>query len=219
MWEKANTDDCRWLGETSLRTETFKLYNRCIVPLCLPLFWQIQRKNVCWSIRRLYLRKRCRGNSIAPPETLCFDSSQSAVERTPVVYVFVAVSRIEIQASRGSPGWPVELPWASAKNGGERSIRGISSDQISSLIYTGNTEHGNPPGGQDWSLMWKCGDKVWFRRTHARHLGYSNENKMRKNKICTFQHERSGHSLMSKRQTEAARYLWTKIKMKNGWVL
>lgn len=182
MWEKANTDDYRWPGETSLLTETFKL-NSCIVPQCLLLFWQLQKENVCWSIRRLYLRKLSRGNSFAPPETLCFDSSQSAGERTAVVYVFVAVSRIEIQASRGSPGWPVGHPWASAKNGREKSIRGISSDQISSLIYTGNTEHGNPPGGQDWSLVWKSADKVWFKWKHVRHFGFHTENKIRKKSL------------------------------------
>lgn len=35
----------------------------------------------------------------APPESLCFDSSPSAGEKTAAVYVFVAISRIEIQAS------------------------------------------------------------------------------------------------------------------------
>lgn len=52
------------------------------------------------------------------------------------------------------------------KEWGEKSIRGISSDQISSLIYTGNTEHGNPAGGPSQSLLWKSADKVWFRRKH-----------------------------------------------------
>lgn len=35
----------------------------------------------------------------APPESLCFDSSPSAGEKTAAVCVFVAISRIEIQAS------------------------------------------------------------------------------------------------------------------------
>lgn len=160
----------RWLQMTGRNQSPGRHFsvNSWIVPLCLDLFWELSKKNVCWSIRRIYLRKMSRGNSIASPETLCFDSSQSAGGRTAVVYVFVAVSRIEIQASRGSPGWPVGHPWASAKNGGEKSIRGISSDQISSLIYTGNTEHGNPPGGQDWSLVWKSADKVWFQRKRVK---------------------------------------------------
>ncbi len=34
------------------------------------------------------------------------------------------------------------------KERGERSIRGIRSAQLGSLICTGNTEHGNPPGSQ-----------------------------------------------------------------------
>lgn len=60
----------------------------------------------------------------APPESLCFDSSPSAGEKTAVVYVFVAISRIEIQASWGSTGWLTGWLWATAKNGVRRASEG-----------------------------------------------------------------------------------------------
>lgn len=84
-------------------------------------------KQVISLIKRLFY---CNSDS---SESLCFNRSPAAVEKTAVVYVFVAISRIEIQASWDSPGWSISLPWVSAKNGEERSIRGISSAQLTDL--------------------------------------------------------------------------------------
>lgn len=74
------------------------------------------------------------GNSftgtVPPRESLCFDSSPSVLEKAAVVYVFVANSRIEMQASGGSPGWSVSRLWVSAKNGERGASEG--SAQLSS---------------------------------------------------------------------------------------
>lgn len=48
--------------------------------------------------------------------SLCFDSSPSVGEKTAVVHVFVAISRIEMQAPRGLTG-VVNLPeWGGAEH-------------------------------------------------------------------------------------------------------
>lgn len=82
----------------------------------------------------LWLIRNCYIVTVAPPESLCFDSSPSAGEKTAVVYVFVAISRIEIQASWGSTGWPVGWLWAPAKNGERGASEG--SAQIRSAHWS-----------------------------------------------------------------------------------
>lgn len=76
------------------------------------------------------------GNSfiVAPREILCFDSSPSVGEKTAVVNVFVAISRIEIQASWSSPGWSISRLWVSAKNGKRGASEG--SAQLSSAHWS-----------------------------------------------------------------------------------
>lgn len=78
------------------------------------------------------------GNSftgtVPPRESLCFDSSPSVPEKAAVVYVFVANSRIEMQASGGSPGWSISRLWVSAKNGERGASEG--SAQLSSAHWS-----------------------------------------------------------------------------------
>ena len=86
--------------------------------------------------------------TVASSEGLCFDSSPSAGERTALPYAFVAISRVEIQASWGSMGWPMRWLWASAKNGGRGASEG--SAQIRSAHWsTQETQSmGTPQGAQ-----------------------------------------------------------------------
>ena len=67
-------------------------------------------------------------------------------KRTEVMSGCGSASRVEKQVSCDSPGCSTSWLRVSVKNGGEGGIRGISSAQVSSLICTGNTGHGNPAG-------------------------------------------------------------------------
>ena len=67
---------------------------------------------------------------------------------------------MEIQTSRSSTGWSISRYLQRMGRSGASQ----GSAQLNPLIYTGNTEHGNSPGGPDKSLRWKPADKAWLRR-------------------------------------------------------
>lgn len=121
MWEKANTDECRWMGRPPCALKVVNKTEVCIYLCCIIMALPVSSKTAC-----LLSLNNCFIVTVAPWEGLCFDSSQSVGQKTAVVCVFVAISMIEIQAPWGSPGWSSSWLWLSAKNG-ERGASGGSA--------------------------------------------------------------------------------------------
>ena len=167
MWEKANTDDYRAVTQLLW---TLNVFGK---KLNLLVFIALEKSDVCGSEQMLWLlteRSHCNSSffwgSLFWQQPICWGEDSTAI----CICCYqqgwdTSFLRLNGVANAMALGFCKE--WR------ERSIGGISSDQISSLIYTGNTEHGNSPGSPGWSLWWKSADKAQLK--HAIHFQYMME--------------------------------------------
>lgn len=171
MWEKANTDEYRWVGRPHVLLKWFKQKPVKSVVTCVVLLYRFLANfasaqcfpDVFSSNQILWLiRKRFCCNCSSSRESLCFDSSLA------LVYVFVAISRIEIQASWGSPGWSISWLCLSAKNGERGASEG--SAQLSSAHWSAQEtlSMGTHQGAQTTPCGGNLLIKTWLKRKHTR---------------------------------------------------
>lgn len=152
---------------------------------------EMQRKNVCWQIGRL--RKLSRRNSIAAPETYCFDSSQSAGEKTEVVYVCCCQQDWDTSLPRAHQGgqWGIrEHLQRMGENGASEGSAQIRSAHWSTQeTLSMGTHRGVRTGPWCGTLEIKSelGENMWF---------WIEYNIVGKKKICTFCHCHVSSALM-----------------------